>query len=480
MHSPPGTPPPHGTLEVDVTAQRDNERQAQLQHSSSNLLSEVWVAASDKDANAPQLVMDGSLPIPKVADESAPQVIDTDTLPEAIIIEDQRRPPPRRICGLKKRTRWILVAVSVAAIVAIAVGAGVGASRSNSNSGDDSADGDMSLLSTSNLAAANFTTDGVDFHCVYYQLESKQIYLSVWNSSSDVWAAYPVVLDRSDVLKNTPIAVDIQRKSDNVHRHHVFYYGADKTIRGKAADTPYAASWDDNNGFDAEKYSGDVSSLTSYSKECETCYAAISIVYYDGSLQWTSPKADDSGQTAWTQTTLPSGLPKPADGTRLALKPLYNGTTGNGKFIAMFMTTNAKKLAKLLYNGPQDRWEGETLDVSLSANSAIAAFTAGTFVNGSDSKSNYTMQVFNTHPGEASGGVTLSSYSSSSSTWNSSLLESGFEKVLNSSGIAASQAGQVYGTVLSDGGRPQLIEWVWDMGNGTYTLTGAVNTTVAE
>lgn len=118
----------------------------------------------------------------------------------------------------------------------------------------------------------------------------------------------------------------------------------------------------------------------------------------------------------------------------------------------------------------------ETLNTTIDGRSSIAAFTAGSFVNGSDSDSNYTMQVLNTHAAESGGGVSLSSYSSSTSSWNFTLLKSGFEKVLNGSGLAANQAGRVYGTVMSDAGSLQLMEWAWDMRNGTYTMTGPVNT----
>ncbi|KKY24085.1 putative fungal fucose-specific lectin [Diplodia seriata] len=475
MPSPPRSPLPHSTLEVDVDAQRENERQTQLHHSNSALLPEVYAPSEDKAASAPQVAFDGTLPIPKYPDESAPQVIDTETLPEAVPeAAPKKKTQSRRICGLRRRSFWILVAVGAAAIVAIAVGVGVGVSQSTS--GSSSSSGDMTFLSSSNLAAVNFTLNGVDFNCVYYQLGSGEIYQSVWNSTSRAWAVYPVVPDGDGVLKNTPISADLQRKSENVHRHHVFYYDADKVLRAKAADTPYTDTWDDNDGFNGKNYGGDGYSLASYSKECETCYAANAVIYYDGHMQYATPKRDGTDQTAWSQNPLPADLPTPADGTHFALKPLYNGTAGGGKFLVMFMTTNGKKLAKLLYNGSKDVWESETLDVSLAADSAIAAFTAGTFVNGSDSTSNYTMQVLNTHPDESDGGVTLSSYSSSSAAWNTSLLDSGFEKVLNGSGLAANQAGRVYGTVLSDAGSPQLMEWAWDMGNGTYTLTGAVNT----
>lgn len=212
MPSPPKTPPPHSTLEVDVTAQQENERQAHLWQDDSSLIPKGKILLADEGVDAPQVAHDGTLPIPTYPIESAPQVIDTNTLPEPMIVESQQITPPRRICGLRKRSFWAVIAVAVVVVVAVAVGAGVGVSQSDSRNSED----DRSLLRTSKLAAVNFTSNGVDFNCVYYQLRSGEIHLSVWNSSSSAWATFPVVTDGNDVLRRTPIAADIQWKSSNV------------------------------------------------------------------------------------------------------------------------------------------------------------------------------------------------------------------------------------------------------------------------
>lgn len=210
MASPPET---HSTLEIDVTAQRENERQARLQKSNTRFVPKAWALVPDEEGvDAPQVAIDGSLPIPTYPSESAPQVIDTNSLPEPFIVEDRRIRPPRRICGLRVRIFWTIVAVAVAVIVAVAVGAGVGASRSKSS---DSV-GSAHLLRSSRLAAVNYNSNGVDFNCVYYQLRSGEIYLSVWNSSSSNWTALPVVTDGNSVLRHTPIAADVQWKNANV------------------------------------------------------------------------------------------------------------------------------------------------------------------------------------------------------------------------------------------------------------------------
>ncbi|EKG11338.1 hypothetical protein MPH_11556 [Macrophomina phaseolina MS6] len=470
------SPTPHSTLEVDVAAQQENERQAYIDNDSSKLLPEVWVPLSDKPAHAPQIA---------VPTASAPQVIDSWTLPEPVPSLPLGKPQDGssiRVCGLKKRTFWILVAAAVLVFVAVAVGAGVGVSQSN-HSGSGGSDGNKSksFLSTSKLAATNFTADGIEYNCVYYQLASGEIYQSVWDSNTTAWKVFAVAADADNILANTPISADLYWRSPDERRHHVFYYDSEQRIRGKAADTPYTDAWDDNNGIDNKDYGGNGISLASYAKECDACYNANAVVYNDGVLQYATPKTPNGGAQSWNQNPLPDGLPRPASATNLVIKPLYSEAADDtGKSIILFMATAHGKLAKLLYDG--SNWDGENLNLSIASNSAIAAFTAGTFVNGSDSKSNYTLHVLTTQPGQESGGVTLSSYSSSppSAGWQSDNLGFGFENVWNGSGLAANQAGKVYGTVLSNTGDPQLMEWSWNVGNGTYSVVGAVNTDVTS
>lgn len=142
-----------------------------------------------------------------------------------------------------------------------------------------------------------------------------------------------------------------------MYRHHVYYFDANNVIRGKAADTPYVGSWDDDNGFNGKNYGGDGHSLAAYSRECETCYAASAVVYFDGNMQYATPKTKDGGQLAWNQNPLPAKLPAPANGTQLVMKALDTGATDNGQFIVMFMTIRGRKIAKLLYNAEEDNWE---------------------------------------------------------------------------------------------------------------------------
>lgn len=203
------SPTPHSTLEVDVAAQQENERQAYIDNDNSKLLPEVWVPLSDKAAHAPQIAVPAA---------SAPQVIDTWTLPEPVPGVPLGKPhskPSSRVCGLKKRTFWILVAAAVLVVVAVAVGAGVGVSQS-SNSGTGHGSKSKTFLSTSKLAATNFTADGIDYSCVYYQLASGEIYQSVWDSNTTAWKVFAVAADADNILANTPITADLYWRSPEV------------------------------------------------------------------------------------------------------------------------------------------------------------------------------------------------------------------------------------------------------------------------
>lgn len=151
-----------------------------------------------------------------------------------------------------------------------------------------------------------------------------------------------------------------------MYRHHIFYFDADNLIRGKAADTPYAGVWDENNGFNKKSYGGDGNSLATYSTECETCFAANAVVYFDGTLQYATPQTKDGDRLAWNQNPFPEKLPKPANSTQLELKPLYTGTNGTGEYIVMFMTIKGKKLAKLLYNAAEDDWESGRISLAVA------------------------------------------------------------------------------------------------------------------
>lgn len=111
-----------------------------------------------------------------------------------------------RICGLKKKFFFALVAIAALLVIGLAVGLGVGLTQ---GSGGDSSKGDGSgsddsnpsdnlasnaLRSTSHIAASSFDDEyGNENYIVLYQRENRAIYMSTYNSSKEEWIVSPVV-----------------------------------------------------------------------------------------------------------------------------------------------------------------------------------------------------------------------------------------------------------------------------------------------
>ncbi len=146
----------------------------------------------------------------------------------------------RNICGLRRSTFWIVIVVVLVIITAAAVGGGVGGSeaaksKSSATTPTSSASTTSStsaptssptgLLANSALASLNYTDqNNVDHVRVYYQVASKAIYQSAWNSSAKSWTVIPVttagavnnVNTDMDVLPQTPLSANIYWHSSSV------------------------------------------------------------------------------------------------------------------------------------------------------------------------------------------------------------------------------------------------------------------------
>lgn len=106
-------------------------------------------------------------------------------------------------------------------------------------------------------------------------------------------------------------------------------------------------------------------------------------------------------------------------------------------------------------------------------NAAVAGFTRGNFVYGNNSASSYEVHVLNTRPDEASGGITRTTFRAGEGWYNRTA--AAFEDVWQDSGLAATQAGKVYGVALPSDGKAQLLEWE-QSSNGIFVKKGAVDT----
>lgn len=99
-------------------------------------------------------------------------------------------------------------------------------------------------------------------------------------------------------------------------------------------------------------------------------------------------------------------------------------------------------------------------------NTSIASFTAG--YNDTHSPT-YTIHVLTTDSFDPEGHVTVTSYDSRLEKWESTRNIPGFEDILNGSPLAANQAGRVYGLVAGTDGETKIAQWVWHVGNDSYT-----------
>ena len=140
-----------------------------------------------------------------------------------------------RICGVKKRTFWILVAAAAIIVVAVIVGAVAGTLIPDSKSddgaeSDNSTSGNVSAIAlnpNTKLASANFTDGlGNSNYIVAYQLANRAIYISIFNSSHGEWVVSPVVdgstdVSLDDVMDGTGLGIDVYRHSNNVSINHL-------------------------------------------------------------------------------------------------------------------------------------------------------------------------------------------------------------------------------------------------------------------
>lgn len=207
-----GNKSPYSNLELNSAAQEHNEALAKA--AQTNKSPRTDIIHHEKE------VAKADAPIYQAPDHSAPIFIDN-ALPEVAAHKD---PPDeedvvprgsRRRCGMKKRTLWIVTVASTIVIIAAIVGGAVGGTRA-AKSSNPAVTG--ALLSTSNLAALNYTDEQqIDHSCVYYQLTSGEIYQSVKNSSVNIWSIYPIATDIENIANGTAISADLAWKTSEVH-----------------------------------------------------------------------------------------------------------------------------------------------------------------------------------------------------------------------------------------------------------------------
>jgi hypothetical protein len=161
------------------------------------------------------------------------------TYPEVVDPNAAQQPAPgangsrgAKICGLRRRYFWLLLAAAILIIVGIVVGVVVGvtsgqskhdknghgrgsgsASGSGSGSGGDNGNNStqrVTLFENTRLASANFTDAyGNNNFLVAYQLNDTSVCMSAFNTSNNKWVASTVVNGTGGGIKvGTALAID--------------------------------------------------------------------------------------------------------------------------------------------------------------------------------------------------------------------------------------------------------------------------------
>lgn len=427
---------------------------------------------------------------PEVAHESYPELIDStppEALPPPILNSKEVYQPPkeRNVCGIRRRTFWIVLAVIILVVIAAAIGGGVGGSlaskksddasttsddddastNSTSPSNDDSASSTPAgtpLLANTKLASINYTdADGTENHHVYYQLRTKAIHKSAWNSSARLWETFEVTSDVANIKNNTPLAAGLYRHSATRRDYHVYYLDPSNAIRGLIASNepygPWAAS-----SVSGRYTAGPASGLAAYGRACGDCMDVNVVVWQD-----VGAKLQVAVNTPWTQQQVPSSTPDAVNGTGLALGPVF--TQDGAKYLSLYVNGEGSgNLTQLLWDG--DGWSNSTLPTRLGSGAEVAAFAYGY-----NNTAEYSLQVVSS--AEEGDGVQLTAWDADAETWGEGVDASsgttGLQSVAAGSALAANQGGRVYGFV----GNGSLGEWIWSQADG-YTFNGWVNTTV--
>lgn len=443
---------------------------------------------------------------PEVAPENFPEHIDTSS-PEVVppSVRDQKEiagaSTERTICGLRRKTFWIVLAVILLIIIAAAVGGGVGgamamkksngtndsnpsgdSSTSSSSGGDDSSSPPSSsntLLPTTRLASLNYTdADGTENHHVYYQLANKHIYGSAWNSSAPAtWRTFAVSTEAGNIRNNTPLSASVYWWSASRRDFRVYWLAPDNTVVGvisgyDAPLGPYSTSSIADEGFVA----GANSSIASYGRACADCANANLVLFQD---------AEDRVQVVlrnqgWKKTAIAASATGGAamNGTDIALGGVWSQSAT--KYVSLYVAGGEEgngNVTRLLWDGSDWLSDAELGAGVLPVKVDVDAPRLAAFEVGYNDTASFAARVVG---GKAAGGVEVAAWDGDAGAeWARNTVEtssssgSRLEMIAAGSSLAANQAGRVYGLVANG----SLGEWAWSKADG-FSFAGWVDTTV--
>ncbi|TGJ85719.1 hypothetical protein E0Z10_g3073 [Xylaria hypoxylon] len=389
------------------------------------------------------------------------------------------RPVGNTICGLRARTFWIVLffaIVLVAGAVAGAVAGTLTSRKSNikaktniSNSSDPNAIDPNAILPSTRLSSANFTDEfGFDNYLLLYQLNSKAIYLSAFNSSNAKWIVSPVVDGTTEtgesletVVEGTALSIDIYWHSESTRDTHIYWQNINGTVRTvlynsylstSSPDSPYG--WIEKYNRADFKVAGTRASIVSYAHGCNWC---VPWTYYFCQLPtqritgaWRSATADN-GQPGWEFIDFVNGVSLPAMDTSIALAPIpsLNNTPG----LSLFTQSDSGALTQLVFDG-EGTFNEAVLNREFNSKAMIVAFSTGFDDEGIDDPLGY--QILSV---EKSAPVYLTYYQAGS--WIAANEVSALSDCSARASMATNQGQRIYCVVDDGNNGVEIVEWAW-------------------
>ncbi|GME66009.1 uncharacterized protein K452DRAFT_313087 [Neofusicoccum parvum] len=379
----------------------------------------------------------------------------------------------RKICGLRRNSFWIALAMAVLVVIAVIVGASIGATRSDdsgnaasSTSNDNSGVSEAprrGITPNSKLAAANYTDElGVEHSQVYYQDYSLQIWMADWNGSSGNWTFSKVLAENNDTAINpmngTPIAAYNfwGGSGNNESNFRCLFLDDSSYVRLLWAPDRMGADarWLLAEKIDRTMLASANSSLTEYTRQCNGCNDADFTLYEslgNGLVIYYPYGNDDSSSSMPTTKKLSIESFTAQKGTAMAVAPFLSILNDGFVYpmVGLYLIDDEGNLAEIR-GGYNWRWEDWGLknewQLPVDPGAQLAAMSQYR-------QDDFNLQIMMT---KTNGGVKMAYMNGK---WNKQDSVEGMDSVLPLSPIAANQLGHVYALESSDNGT-QLVEWI--------------------
>ncbi|KAL1642918.1 hypothetical protein SLS58_005160 [Diplodia intermedia] len=447
----------------------------------------------DESANLPQVKSNEDLPQVKSGD-NLPEVTPNHDYPEVVQnnygagdarVPEQRK--PQTVCGLRKRTFWlVLFAVILAIVIGIAVGVGVGVSTNKKHSSSNSS-GDSSGTTTatdtsgrvaffSQLSATNYTDPQEKEHSqVYFQDGSLDIWMADREASDgSAWSLSQVNTTGTSPKNGTPIAAfnyfpeaSVTENNEVESEFGLRYLdtGTNQIRARFVKNRMIGQTWQVAPTPDQSNYrAASNSSLAGYADACAgaACVQTNMLAFADADDARTHVAYPYAARYGYD--TFPSSRVGADAGTAYAFVPVLPLARVNDSqpYVAMYLSARGRLREVYFGVEPAPAWNASDMDVDLVVDTGgrIAAMARRL----DDLR---YVQVLAT---KRDGGVMMAYLDGGPDRpWAATETVQGMENVIPLSPIAANQVGHVYALEELDG-RPEIVEWKMTSETGTPTF----------